>query len=366
MSHAIVIEIPETKDECFLAIPFTSEFENISNIIYAALGTTNIKAVKSDRDIKGTFISEEIMKSIRSARVIIAVCSKDVRYNTANPNVMLELGMARAIGKAVLVLIDKLDFENNSIPFDLGTIPIIKYNNNPLNKTELSSDLERELIAIINRMDKKQKKLIDPNWIDYNISEFSFNDFNNKPNILLNIGSVFKNFNKLIEQTNNIKGTINSLCEIPNSISRNDEQDDRLINNCIRKFYEEFANYTTSFQSNEIGKIIEKRMIYINEISSSIEFIVKNCSCENINTLYDSCKGFLETINESLHNYKDEHGKFIHNINEIRNQMDANPIEKRQKLVKVSLALWNPFNDFICNIEGLKNILIRIIITLGE
>ena len=88
----ITIDLEEITNTCFVVMPFHSLFESEYNrVIRPAIEEVGLECVRGDEIYKEQSIVQDIWRSIRSARVIVA------ELTNRNPNVMYEIGLAHAL-----------------------------------------------------------------------------------------------------------------------------------------------------------------------------------------------------------------------------------------------------------------------------
>ena len=97
-------------------MPFASAFDAVWRAIWSACAMCRVSATRVDQSHLHENIWDEICDAISSSDFTIAVASPDPT-GVPNPNVMLEIGYARALRKPVLLLTDAPD----TLPFDLRT-----------------------------------------------------------------------------------------------------------------------------------------------------------------------------------------------------------------------------------------------------
>ena len=92
----------------FLAIPYRAEFDGVKNTVLTAAENCNFDCeVTGDLNDTGTVI-DHVWQGIRRADVVVADISG------ANANVMIEVGMAAALGKEVILIT-----QDEELPFDI-------------------------------------------------------------------------------------------------------------------------------------------------------------------------------------------------------------------------------------------------------
>ncbi len=127
-----------TKLRCFLAIPFTRDFEEVRKAIKTGVERARFEIVAFDEQpVTGSTIRKSLMGVLAQSDCIVA------DLTNRNPNVHFELGIAQAMGKAVfpLVRIDAFD----QIPFDLRDMQAIAYEPSPAGLLHLSTQITRHL-----------------------------------------------------------------------------------------------------------------------------------------------------------------------------------------------------------------------------
>jgi hypothetical protein len=117
----VIVQLEEVTNSCFVAMPFHSLYDaEYQRVIKPAVEKAGLDCMRGDEIFTRQAIVEDIWHSIRKARLVVAELSG------RNPNVMYEIGLARAIGKPILTLTrDKED-----VPFDLGGLRFLYYDTN--------------------------------------------------------------------------------------------------------------------------------------------------------------------------------------------------------------------------------------------
>lgn len=147
-------------------MPFATEFDAVYNVIEGVCDALKLDCRRTDKNISDEHILEQIYKGIHEADIVVA------ELTGSNPNVMYELGYARADNKDhhfVLMAQDlssdgqsiKESSENNSlgldVPFDLAGYDIITYDR--ARPWALGERLETALKAIIEDIDQSPRAL---------------------------------------------------------------------------------------------------------------------------------------------------------------------------------------------------------------
>lgn len=125
---------------CFALMPFDSPFNRIyDDVIRVAVDKAGLRAVRADKIFSPSPIVEDIWVHIATSRLIIA----DVTGK--NPNVFYELGLAHAVGKAVIIITQSKD----DVPFDIGYIRYFRYSDDQTGWVRLAEDLRLAIAAVI-------------------------------------------------------------------------------------------------------------------------------------------------------------------------------------------------------------------------
>ena len=142
-------------------MPFASLFKTqYERVIRPAIEEYGLRCVRGDEIYSKPRIMDDIWKSIRAARLVVA------ELTGKNPNVLYEVGLAQAIGKPVIILTRNED----DVPFDLKALRYLFYQtDNPFWGEDLKEQL-KSMVGKVLREDAFSGYLegIKP------VSEFSF------------------------------------------------------------------------------------------------------------------------------------------------------------------------------------------------
>lgn len=106
------------KSDIFMIMPFAEKFTSVySEHIKPTVTGLNLHIIRGDDFFSENAIVNEIWAAIYHCRLVIAECTD------RNPNVYYELGLAHAVGKPSILLVQDI----NDIPFDLRHLRIIVY-----------------------------------------------------------------------------------------------------------------------------------------------------------------------------------------------------------------------------------------------
>lgn len=109
------------RQSCFVAMPFSKEYDNIFNVIKKSIGLAHYRCIRADERQFTRSIVEKIFMEIDNAKLIMFVATDQ------NPNAFYECGYSVALNKEVITLTDK--FQN--LPFDIRDRNAIEYGDNP-------------------------------------------------------------------------------------------------------------------------------------------------------------------------------------------------------------------------------------------
>ena len=140
--HAIAaeIELQQPLARAFVAMPFATGFDGAWRAIRSACAACRVATTRVDQSYVRDSVWDEICDAIRASDFTIAVATPPAA-GVPNPNVMLEIGYARALHKPVLLLTDAPD----SLPFDLRTQRALTYTAESIG----GGAFHRELVSFI-------------------------------------------------------------------------------------------------------------------------------------------------------------------------------------------------------------------------
>ena len=140
--QAIAAEISGQRPvaHAFVAMPFDSAFDGLWRAIWSACVACRVGATRVDQSHRHENIWDEICGAIRSNDFVIAVAAPGAA-GVPNPNVMLEVGYARALHKPVLLLTNAPD----TLPFDLRTQRALLYESASVG----GGEFHRQLVSFV-------------------------------------------------------------------------------------------------------------------------------------------------------------------------------------------------------------------------
>ncbi|MCU0552139.1 MAG: TIR domain-containing protein [Leptolyngbya sp. Prado105] len=158
--YGILVEVPEAAASCFLAMPKRGLWEIYTPIAQVAKAAgIQIFQTKTLRGDRTNYVDsiQDIIDKIRSATAVIAVCVlkksiADGRKEVADidTEVMYELGLAHALGKPLLLIVDacNLKFLLSHILQDVPEKSFLKYDPLTDSKEQLETELTQRFAEI--------------------------------------------------------------------------------------------------------------------------------------------------------------------------------------------------------------------------
>jgi hypothetical protein len=172
--YKICIDVPKKENICFIAMPFREDkvLDEVGDAIWKAADLIDIRPYRTDKKPKVDYV-EDFWENLRSAKIVVAVISPDGETGVPNPNVMYELGIAHALGKATVILTTREEHIPSDVvtntPSDVVTKYVEYYSAKDVedskSKENLIFRIKERMHHILDRMDKQSgRDLIDPKW----------------------------------------------------------------------------------------------------------------------------------------------------------------------------------------------------------
>lgn len=118
-------------DTCFAIMPFGGWFDDYySTIFVPAIEQAGLTACRADDLYRPSTIVADIWNYTSKAKLVIADLSGK------NPNVFYELGLAHALAKPAILVVESMD----DIPFDLRALRVLQYDKNDPNWGSILQD----------------------------------------------------------------------------------------------------------------------------------------------------------------------------------------------------------------------------------
>lgn len=149
-TYGIVVRVPEPLDICFVARPFDVSFDAAYDDICQAAKEVDVSLTAfTTLDIPRDFdFVSKVFNSIRSAKLIVAICSPELKngHKTTNINVLYELGLADSLGKPTLLISNG---SKDDIPSDIQNRDIVFYANEDVGTQENVERLKRLMNRLV-------------------------------------------------------------------------------------------------------------------------------------------------------------------------------------------------------------------------
>jgi len=142
------------KDFCFTIMPYGDWFDIYYNEIYApAIEEAGLVSKRADDLYRPSSIVHDIWQYTKECKIVLA------DLTGKNPNVLYELGLAHAIAKPVILIVEKME----DIPYDLRALRIIEYDKNAHNWGKL---LKEKIINAIKEVMHSPIKAVPHAFLD--------------------------------------------------------------------------------------------------------------------------------------------------------------------------------------------------------
>ena len=162
--------IAADRKRVFVIMPFGGEFDAIyEEIIQEPFADAGYDVIRADAIRGSENILSSIIKLLNASELIVADLS------TANPNVLYELGIAHALNKKVILIVQIIE----DLPFDLRSYRFIEYGKNQISKMRDAKKEIRELIESVKSGDAKfGNPVTDFSGIDHALSSDIDDEYN--------------------------------------------------------------------------------------------------------------------------------------------------------------------------------------------
>ena len=141
-------------DLCFVAMDFSRKFTPVyDEILETVIVNNGMEPVRSDNILSAAgYVVSEIDLVIQSSRVVI------VDITGCNPNVLIEVGMACALKKTIILIT-----QDEKIPFDIQARRVIHYDLSGSGKQRLKKDLAMTLKSAVYPTESSLQHMLDHN-----------------------------------------------------------------------------------------------------------------------------------------------------------------------------------------------------------
>ena len=149
MSPSIIARVKPPRGTCFVITPYREEFEELSTAICTAAGgpPVNLTGLRADALAKGAAFPQVVFDEIRSADLVVAVCTADGKTGQLNANVLYELGLASSLRKPILLLTTEAD--KDKLPSDVSHITYMVYDQSQVKGKSFQERLALEMTRVV-------------------------------------------------------------------------------------------------------------------------------------------------------------------------------------------------------------------------
>lgn len=134
------------KSDIFMIMPFREKFNAVyTEHIKPTMERAGLKVIRGDDFFSENAIVDEIWAAIYHSKLVVAECTD------RNPNVYYELGIAHAIGKPSILIVQDIE----DIPFDLRHLRIIVYQTTPEALKDLQTQLEKACQGLLSDLHQR-------------------------------------------------------------------------------------------------------------------------------------------------------------------------------------------------------------------
>lgn len=353
MPYAIVVNVPEAKESCFVALPFDPAFDPVLRDIKAAASDHGLRVVlvRSGVSQPGVFFTNDIVNAIRSTRVVVAVCSPEEATGKANPNVLYELGLAHALGKATVILTSDLD----TLPANLSARHALVYGAGDVGSGALSEKISKDLENVLRRMQDSQNPLTDPDYLFIYVAHERHLMFHNPEfwdhfRRILSFANLTRNEHHQINT-----GCIDSLLAKANRLWSSPGQGPR-----VTVFLDAWEHYCQFFQSCTYPRVYRHLEQQVGSVDAAFTFVRAHASPE-LKEHVDTCDKFYGDLRTSLFNYP----QLFKDTKQCVEDLPQDPTNVTRVFTQVR-DVYSQTKSIVTDSDGLMFNLIEMIRTQGE
>jgi nucleoside 2-deoxyribosyltransferase len=289
----LVIEVPPPTNDCFVALPYSSQFDDLFNAIEeAAKGAGLDEAIRIDRKEDGVKIPEEVERRIRSAKVVVAVCSPEMPGGKSNPNVMYELGLAHALGKPTVILAESI----GSVPADVRDQFVFEYGKIKNVHTELVKEVQKKIKL---RLKAMVSALINPGFRHITVAS-------RRQQVLLNpefwkhLSDIFRRVRGLRGEMQRMIPEVLELLETAQGMLSSDSDEVRTA------FDKQWTRFDNSYQN--VTQASFREWVEGGDIALSLDFL-SGCTGGAVASQIDDARSFYNSIKVDLREYMPAHNQ---------------------------------------------------------
>lgn len=344
----LVIEVPPPTKGCFVALPYSPQFDDLFNVIREAARKAGFReTVRIDEKEEGVKIPDEVVRRIRSAKLVVAVCSPEGPDGKANPNVMYELGLAQAIGKPTLILADRIE----CVPVDVRDQFVFEYGK--------VGDRARLVEEVRNKIKLRLKAAAGP----INPGHRHITVAPKRQQILLN-PEFWKHFGDIVRRVRGLRGEMQRMIpEVLELLEKAQLMQRNLSDEVAR---EEFDKNWTKFDNTYqiVTHDTFRQWVDGEEIAFSLDLLSARTDREVAEQI-ENARKFYNKIKEHLHEYMPAHSHLRRLLAGVILVSLKDPAALRDIYGQV-IALRNYTNAIFHQTDAIINNLVDASIKIGE
>jgi nucleoside 2-deoxyribosyltransferase len=322
--YAIVINVPEAKNECLIASPFAAEFNDVMEAIKEAAIRLKLQPLwirTGEMEISNDFV-QDIITGTRSAKIVVAVCSPE-STGKPNPNVMYELGMAHALGKQTILLTT----DPEKLPADLRTKHVHLYNAANVNSKDGINGIQLAMSERIKEMNEANP-LTDRTYSDISVAQEGHRMLL-KPIFWGNFRIVLSFGKDIHDEIQGIDtAALDKLGKVADAMAFN--PDDFAV---FKSFMESWSSYDFYYQHVTKSRVFESLDDRLGEVDHAFDFLFQESMTDSaIRKLVDKARGFYNLIRDQLRSYPLLHDNVSGNVDRMI------PGEQQSKMALINLS----------------------------
>jgi len=308
---SIIVDVspPPSAKTCFIAGPFSDEFEPVLNQIIIAASGLKLQPVCTKHIQQAVDFVTDFKDGIRSACVVVAVLSPEKATSKPNPNVLYELGFAHAIGKPIVMLTT----DPGNVPSDLEKQYLQKY------------DPDLNLVGTIqNAITRKIEHMVTP-LTDPQVENVTVTDWKHRP--LLD-PEFWDSFGKILSFAKRIQENVLHIERAASSLSGRivgvltTEGSRRLA---FRQLFDWWSNYYQDFCTNDFVPNVAARLYAdFKEVDDCYQQLAVSAGASvDVKEAINTSRGFYEKMKLTLEELQPLHDEIARIIGSAVAHLDS-------------------------------------------
>jgi nucleoside 2-deoxyribosyltransferase len=293
--YAIIINVPEAKNECLIASPFAPEFTDVMGAIKEAAIRLRLQPLwikTGEMEISSDFV-QDIITGTRSAKIVVAVCSPE-STGKPNPNVMYEVGLAHALGKQTMLLTS----DPEKLPADLRTKHVHLYNPASVNSKDGINGIQLAMSERIKEM-SEANPLTDRTYRDISVAQ--------EGHLMLLKPIFWENFRTILSFGRDVHDEVQGIDTAAVDKLRK-ASEDMAYNpgdfTTLKSFAESWGIYDNYFQLLTKARVFEPLEDKIAAVERAFDFLSQESGNDSsIKKLITKSRGFYDIIRDRLRGY---------------------------------------------------------------